>query len=178
MVVWFVTIGVLGVARARCRIPQRACGAINPAHAVRTSSSANGMHGFLVLGSVFLVVTGGEALYADMGHFGKRPIRLAWFAHRAAGVDAELLRAGRAAARGTRRHAEQPFYLLAPPGCCYPLVALATIAAVIASQALISAVFSLTRQAVQLGYSPALEHPAHVGRRRWGRSTSSRSTGR
>src|SRR5690606_16099733 len=107
--------------------------------------------GFLVLGSVFLVVTGGEALYADMGHFGKRPIRLTWFGVVLPALllnyfgQGALLIADPAAAR-------HPFFLMAPPWAMLPLVALATLAAVIASQAVISGAFSLTRQAVQLGY--------------------------
>ena len=116
----------------------------------------NRYHGFVVLGSVFLAVTGGEALYADMGHFGAGPIRLAWFGMVMPGL---LL-----------NYFGQGALLLADPGrgvvavlspgprvMVVPLVVLATVAAVIASQALISAVFSLTRQAVQLGYSPRVE---------------------
>ena len=126
----------------------------NPAHAW-DFFHRNGFHGFLVLGSVFLVVTGGEALYADMGHFGKRPIRVAWFAFVQPALLLNYFGQG-ALLLGNPKHAEQPFYLLAPDWLLYPLVALATLAAVIASQALISAVFSLTRQAVQLGYSPRM----------------------
>ena len=115
-----------------------------------------------MLGAVFLVVTGGEALYADMGHFGKRPIRFAWFALVLPALllnyfgQGALLLANPAAA-------EQPFFLLAPNWALLPLVALATAAAIIASQALISGAFSLTRQAIQLGYSPRLdiEHTSH-----------------
>ena len=130
-------------------------GAIIPTHAIRFFA-ANGMHGFLVLGSVFLVVTGGEALYADMGHFGRSPIRLAWFGIVQPGLMLNYFGQGALLLRNPQA-AEQPFYLLSPPALLLPLVVLATIAAVIASQALISAVFSLTRQAVQLGYSPRLE---------------------
>jgi KUP system potassium uptake protein len=126
--------------------------AINPFYAVRFFVE-NGVRGFLVLGAVFLVVTGGEALYADMGHFGPRPIRLAWFGLvlpalllNYFGQGALLLRHPAAA--------ETLFYHLAPPWGLYPLVLLATLATVIASQAVISGAFSLTRQAVQLGYSP------------------------
>ena len=121
------------------------------------SSSRNGRHGFLVLGSVFLVVTGGEALYADMGHFGARPIRHRLVRARAARAAAELLRAGRAAARATRRRPRTPSTAWRRAWALYPLVVLATVATVIASQALISGAFSLTRQAVQLGYSPRVQ---------------------
>jgi len=153
MVVWFVTIGALGL-RSLVQNPE-VLGAIVPTHAIHFFA-ANGMHGFLVLGSVFLVVTGGEALYADMGHFGRAPIRLAWFAIVQPGLMLNYFGQGALLLRNPQA-AEQPFYLLSPPALLLPLVVLATIAAVIASQALISAVFSLTRQAVQLGYSPRLE---------------------
>ena len=131
-------------------------GAVNP----RTPSRFfrdNGWHGFAVLGAVFLAVTGGEALYADMGHFGKPadPPRLV--RARAAGAAAQLLRAGRAAAASIRDGRHQPFFLLAPSWALLPLVGLATAAAIIASQALISGAFSLTRQAIQLGYAPRLD---------------------
>ena len=109
-----------------------------------------------MLGAVVLVVTGGEALYADMGHFGKRPIRLAWFVLVLPALllnyfgQGALLLADPAAAAN-------PFFLLAPAWATLPLVALATAAAIIASQALISGAFSLTRQAVQLGYCPRVD---------------------
>ncbi|HTH45966.1 MAG TPA: KUP/HAK/KT family potassium transporter, partial [Candidatus Limnocylindria bacterium] len=150
MLVWFIEISVLGVGGI-LQDP-RVLRAINPLHAVRFFAENGGM-GFAVLGSVFLVVTGGEALYADMGHFGKKPIRIAWFA---VVLPALLLNYfGQGALLIARPHAaEQPFFLLAPSWALYPLVALATAAAIIASQALISGAFSLTRQAVQLGYWP------------------------
>ncbi len=116
----------------------------------------NGLIGFLTLGAVVLCVTGAEALYADMGHFGRRPIRAAWFfvglpalLLNYFGQGALLLRDGSAAAN--------PFFRLIPEPMLYPMVALATIAAIIASQALISGAFSLTQQAMQLGYSPRLK---------------------
>ena len=141
--------------------------AVNPMHAVRLLRCATASHGFLVLGAVFLVVTGGEALYADMGHFGERPIRLAWFMRRAAGAAAQLLRPGRAADRQSAAPRDNPFFRLAPAWALYPLVALATVATVIASQAVISGAFSLTRQAVQLGYCPRVEidhtSPGEIG---------------
>ena len=138
--------------RLACRASPEILASVDPRHAVRFFAH-NGSHGFLILGSVFLVVTGGEALYADMGHFGRRPIRIAWFAIvlpalllNYFGQGALLLREPAAAAN--------PFYHLAPSWALYPLVALATAAAVIASQAIISGAFSLTWQAVQLGLLP------------------------
>ena len=135
--------------------------AVDPRHAV-SFFREHGWHGFAVLGAVFLVVTGGEALYADMGHFGKRPIRFAWFTLVLPALllnyfgQGALLLANPAAA-------EQPFFLLAPGWALLPLVGLATAAAIIASQALISGAFSLTQQAIQLGYCPRLdiEHTSH-----------------
>jgi KUP system potassium uptake protein len=126
--------------------------AVNPWHAV-SFFLRDGVRGFLILGAVVLVVTGAEALYADMGHFGKRPIRLAWFTVVLPALvlnyfgQGALLLADPAAARN-------PFYSLVPGWALYPMVAVATAAAVVASQALISGAFSLTRQAVQLGYCP------------------------
>jgi KUP system potassium uptake protein len=153
MVVWFVTIAVLGVVWL-LRAPVVVT-AFNPVHAV-TFFRAHGLHGFAVLGAVFLVVTGGEALYADMGHFGKRPIRLAWFGLVLPALLLNYFGQG-ALLLLNPAAAEQPFFLLAPSWALYPLVALATAAAIIASQALISGAFSLTRQAIQLGYCPRLD---------------------
>lgn len=153
MVIWFVVIAVLGVSW----IPRApvVLTAVDPRHAV-TFFQENRLHGFAVLGAVFLVVTGGEALYADMGHFGKRPIRVAWFG---LVLPALLLNYfGQGALLLTNADAvHQPFFLLAPDWALIPLVVLATAAAIIASQALISGAFSLTRQAIQLGYSPRLD---------------------
>ena len=153
MVIWFVVIALLGISWI-AREPA-VLSAVNPAHAV-AFFRANGWHGFAVLGAVFLVVTGGEALYADMGHFGKRPIRLAWFS---LVLPALLLNYfGQGALLLTNAGAApQSFFLLAPSWGLLPLVALATAAAIIASQALISGAFSLTRQAIQFGYSPRLD---------------------
>jgi KUP system potassium uptake protein len=159
MVMWFITIAVLGLVWLT-REPA-VLRAIDPRHAVAFFRD-HGWHGFAVLGAVFLVVTGGEALYADMGHFGKRPIRFAWFALVLPALllnyfgQSALILANPAAA-------QQPFFLLAPGWALVPLVALATAAAIIASQALISGAFSLTQQAIQLGYSPRLdiEHTSH-----------------
>jgi KUP system potassium uptake protein len=159
MVAWFITIAVLGIVwLARQPVVLTA---IDPRHAIAFFRE-HGWHGFAVLGAVFLVVTGGEALYADMGHFGKRPIRFAWFS---LVLPALLLNYfGQGALLLTNpAAAEQPFFLLAPSWALLPLVALATAAAIIASQALISGAFSLTQQAIQLGYCPRLdiEHTSH-----------------
>jgi KUP system potassium uptake protein len=153
MVAWFVVIAALGIYWL-VREPV-VLTAIDPRHAY-SFFRLHGWHGFAVLGAVFLVVTGGEALYADMGHFGKRPIRIAWFALVLPALllnyfgQSALLLENPAAA-------QQPFFLLAPGWALLPLVVLATAAAIIASQALISGAFSLTRQAIQLGYSPRLD---------------------
>ncbi len=153
MVLWFVAIGALGVSWIVS--DTHVLAAFNPTHAVGFLVG-NGWHGFVVLGAVFLVVTGGEALYADMGHFGRRPIRIAWFALVLPGLLLNYLGQG-AMLLSHPEMASSPFYLMAPSWALYPLVVLATMAAVIASQALISGVFSLTRQAVQLGYCPRLD---------------------
>lgn len=151
--VWFIVLAVLGLWWIT-RQPQ-VLAAVNPLRGL-DFFARNGWPGFLVLGSVFLVVTGGEALYADMGHFGKAPIRLAWFA---VVLPALLLNYfGQGALLIEQEHAvENPFYHMAPSWALYPVVILATAATVIASQALITGAFSLTRQAVQLGYLPRLE---------------------
>ena len=152
MIVWFMTIAALGV-RWIVEEPH-VFESFDPRHAVQFFA-ANGWHGFVVLGSVFLVVTGGEALYADMGHFGRRPIRLAWFCLVFPALILNYLGQG-ALLLTDPAAATNPFYLLAPRWALFPLVALATSAAVIASQALITGAYSLTRQAIQLGYSPRL----------------------
>jgi KUP system potassium uptake protein len=152
MVVWFVSIAALGIPWI-IREPH-VLSAFNPLHAARFFWE-NGWHGFVVLGAVFLVLTGGEAIYADMGHFGRRPIRIAWFTLVLPALLLNYLGQG-AMLLTAPENASAPFYLLAPRWAVYPLVALATAAAVIASQALISGAFSLTRQAIQLGYCPRL----------------------
>lgn len=116
----------------------------------------SGWHGVTVMGSVFLVVTGGEALYADMGHFGRKPIRLAWFALVFPALLLNYFGQG-AFVLSNPAGAAHPFFMMAPSWTLYPLVGLAAMATVIASQALISGAFSLTRQAVQFGYSPRVE---------------------
>jgi len=154
MVLWFVTIAALG-ARQVVRTPD-ILGALSPHHAVRFSLE-HGMHAFRLLGSVVLAVTGGEALYADMGHFGRRPIRLAWLALVFPSLLLCYLGQG-ALLLATPSASAQPFFSMVPQGpAVYALVALAAPATVIASQALISGVFSLTRQAIQLGYFPRVQ---------------------
>ena len=153
MLVWFASIAALGIP-AIARHPE-VLAAVNPMHAVHFFR-ANGMHGFLILGAVVLCVTGSEALYADMGHFGRRPIRIAWFWLVFPALLANYF--GQGALLLARGHevVENPFYGLAPEWFLYPLVVIATLAAVIASQALISGAFSLAQQAIQLGFSPRM----------------------
>lgn len=157
MVLWFAVLAALGV-KAIWQNPG-VLAALDPRYALRFFL-ANGFQGFLALGAVVLCLTGAEALYADLGHFGRRPIRLAWFT---LAFPALLLNyAGQAAvllAEGSA--ATNPFYALVPRVLLYPVVALATVAAIIASQALISGAFSLTRQAIQFGYLPRL-HIVHT----------------
>jgi KUP system potassium uptake protein len=148
--VWFAVIGLLGLHNISDR--PDVFGAINPAYAV-TFFLDNHWEGFVVLGSVFLVVTGGEALYADMGHFGPRPIRVTWFALVLPCLLLNYL--GQGALLLERPHAAaHPFYRMAPGWALIPLVVLATMATCIASQAVISGAFSLSRQAVMLNYLP------------------------
>lgn len=156
--VWFFCIALLGVPFI---IKQpKVLSSFNPWHAVEFFQQ-NGTKGFVVLASVFLAVTGGEALYADMGHFGRRPIRLAWFSVVLPALMINYLGQGAlllgAPNSEVERLSANPFYNLAPSWALYPLVILATAAAVIASQALISGAFSLTMSAIQLGYCPRLE---------------------
>lgn len=151
--VWFVSIAAVAVPWILKR--PEVLAALNPVHAIAFFFH-NGLHGALVLGAVVLCITGGEALYADMGHFGKKPIRMAWFMVvfpaliiNYFGQGALLLEMGGEAVKN-------PFYALVPKTLLYPMIGLATCATVIASQALISGAFSLTHQATQLGYLPRL----------------------
>ena len=153
MLAWFSAIGVFGVMEI-AREPG-ILRAINPIYGARFFAE-NGLIGFLTLGAVVLVVTGAEALYADMGHFGRRPIRSAWFVVALPALLANYFGQGALLLRDSSA-ASNPFYRLVPPPLLYPMVALATVAAIIASQALISGAFSLTQQAMQLGYSPRLK---------------------
>lgn len=129
--------------------------ALNPAHAVHFFLG-NGWHGFFVLGAVFLAITGCEALYADMGHFGTKPIQVTWFALVLPALVLNYFGQG-TLVLSKPAAIENPFYMLAPSWAVLPMVALETAAACIASQAVISGAFSLTRQAVQLGFCPRLE---------------------
>ena len=160
ILVWFASIAVLGVRGIL--LEPGILWAMLPGHAVRFFAE-NGWHGFLVLGAVVLVITGGEALYADMGHFGKRPIRLAWLAVAMPALLLNYMGQGALLLRDPSA-ARNPFYLLAPEWALYPMIAISTAAAIVASQALISGSFSLTRQAVQLGYSPrvTIRHTSSV----------------
>ena len=150
MAIWFVSIALLGIRGIM--LEPGVLRAINPWHGMEFLFR-DGLSGFLILGSVVLVITGAEALYADMGHFGRRPIRLTWFW---AVLPCLLLNYfGQSALLLVRPEAAgYPFYAMVPSWGLYPMVGIATAAAVVASQALISGAFSLTRQAVQLGYSP------------------------
>jgi KUP system potassium uptake protein len=150
MLVWFAIIALLGISWL-VREPSVLV-AVNPIHAFRFFAR-NGLQGFFVLGGVFLVATGGEALYADMGHFGELPIQIDWFSIVAPSLLLNYFGQG-ALLLHNPEASRNPFYHMAPDWALYPLVILATIATVIASQAVISGAFSLTRQAVQLGYLP------------------------
>ena len=150
--VWFVTLatlGVFGIVHAPGVLR-----AVSPLHGAEFFVR-NGAGGFLVLGSVFLVVTGGEALYADMGHFGIKPIRLTWFVLVLPALVLNYFGQGAAILDDPTKLAH-PFFLMAPAWALYPLVAMATAATIIASQAVISGAFPLTRQAIQLGYLPRM----------------------
>lgn len=153
MGVWFATIALLGISQILHH--PGIVAAVNPEYAA-SFMMHHGWHAFVLLGAVVLVVTGGEALYADMGHFGKKPIQLAWFC---VVLPALLLNYfGQSALMlSDPAAATNPFYLMVPSWCLFPMVLLATCATVIASQAVISGVFSLTRQAIQLGFAPRME---------------------
>jgi KUP system potassium uptake protein len=150
MALWFVTIAALGIYEVA--MAPEILKAVNPMYGIELFRQ-HSRKAFVLLGAVVLVVTGGEALYADMGHFGARPIRLAWFYLVLPALLLNYFGQGALILRDPSG-ASNPFFNLAPRMMLYPLVALATMAAIIASQALISGAFSLTQQAVQLGYSP------------------------
>jgi KUP system potassium uptake protein len=152
MVVWFTTLAVLGVFGI-AREPA-VFAALNPWSGAEFFAR-HGFAGVLVLGSVFLVVTGGEALYADMGHFGKRPIQMAWFVLVLPALLLNYFGQG-ALLLVDEQAVENPFFHLAPDWATIPLVVLSTVATVVASQALISGSFSLSVQAVQMGYLPRM----------------------
>ena len=153
MVVWFTTLGVLGLVQIVGN--PGVLRAVNPVYGAHFFAD-NGMTGFLALGSVFLVVTGGEALYADMGHFGHRPIGIGWFAFVLPGLLLNYFGQG-ALLIANPEAIDNPFYRMAPSWGTIPLLVLATAATVIASQALISGAFSLTMQASQFGYLPRMK---------------------
>lgn len=151
--VWFVVIALLGIPHIAAH--PEVLGAVSPHHALRFIFQHPGTT-FILLGALVLCVTGTEALYADMGHFGKKPIRLAWFSLVMPALLVNYFGQG-AMLLYTPEAVENPFYLMAPGWALVPLVILATAATVIASQALLSAAFSVTKQAIQLGYLPRME---------------------
>ena len=163
MLIWFAAIGLMGVAGIwRAPIVLEA---INPIYAFTFLLHAGPVIAFAVLGAAFLAVTGGEAMYADMGHFGAAPIRLGWFALVLPCLTLNYFgQGGLLLADPTAL--ENPFFLLAPDWAHYPLVLFATLATIIASQAIISGAFSLTQQAIQLGFLPRMtvQHTASLAR--------------
>jgi KUP system potassium uptake protein len=160
MLLWFVAIGVAG-GRFILHRPEVLL-AVSPHHAIEFLAR-NGLHGFLLLGSVVLCITGGEALYADMGHFGRTPIRVAWSAVVFPGLLLNYFGQGALFLEQGARVSNGFYDLVSDTPVLLPMVILATMAAIIASQALISGAFSLTHQAVQLGYLPRVSvvHTSH-----------------
>ncbi|MBU2538808.1 MAG: potassium transporter Kup [Proteobacteria bacterium] len=163
MLIWFSMLAVLGIAQI-VSCPQVLV-AVFPWHGI-SFLIENKVHGFIVLGAVFLAVTGAEAIYADMGHFGKRPIQLVWFLIAFPALVLNYF--GQGALLLVRpEEAYHPFYALVPNWAMIPMVLLATCATIIASQAVITGSFSLTRQAIQLGYLPRLPithtSSSHIG---------------
>lgn len=152
MAVWFCMLGLLG-ALSIAKTPE-VLGALDPSHAFFFVVQYPGLS-FVILGAVFLALTGGEALYADMGHFGKRPIRIAWFSLVFPALTLNYLGQGALVLRDPEA-IRNPFYLLAPDDLLWPMVILSTMATVIASQATISGAFSVARQATRLGFLPRL----------------------
>jgi KUP system potassium uptake protein len=153
MVLWFVAIGLLGLWQVAQN--PKIFFALNPYHGIKLLA-ADPFKGFILLGAVVLAVTGAEALYADMGHFGRRPVRIAWFSFVVPSLVLNYFGQGALLLRDPSA-LENPFYRLAPAWALYPMVILAAAATVIASQAVISGAFSMTRQAVQLGYLPRFQ---------------------
>ncbi len=152
MVLWFGVLGLLGTLSI-LQHPQ-ILAALLPIHAVHFFV-AHGTASFLILGAVVLSITGAEALYADMGHFGRRPIQLIWFAYVLPALVLNYFGQG-ALLLANPEAVRNPFYMLAPEWALYPMIGLATAATVIASQAVISGAFSVTRQVIQMGYAPRL----------------------
>jgi KUP system potassium uptake protein len=153
MLLWFIVIGVLGL-RGIIGAPS-ILGALSPHYALMYLAQSSPWIGFAVLGAAFLALTGAEAMYADMGHFGALPIRLGWFAVVFPALVLNYLGQG-ALLLADPGAVENPFYLLAPGWAHYPMVAFATVATVIASQSIISGAYSLTQQAIQLGFLPRM----------------------
>ncbi|NBX16814.1 MAG: potassium transporter Kup [Proteobacteria bacterium] len=151
--IWFIVLGLLGVSKIIDN--PTVLSAMNPYYAMQFFTE-NGARGYVILGTIFLTVTGGEALYADMGHFGKFPIRVGWFSLVLPCLLLNYFGQG-ALLLNDPAAVENPFYKMVPLWALYPTVVLATMATVIASQALISGVFSLTKQAIQLGYFPRMK---------------------
>ncbi len=161
MIVWFLVLGTLGL-RSILDHPG-ILAALNPWQAVHFFA-VNQFHGFLVLGAVVLCITGGEALYADMGHFGRLPIRMSWYGMVLPGLVLNYYGQGALLLQHPELVNVNPFYALVPKSFLYPMVALATLATIIASQAMISGVYSLTQQAIQLGFTPRM-HIVHTSER-------------
>ena len=153
MLIWFATLALVGLVNLMAA-PQIVA-ALNPIHAIAFGMN-NGWLAFIALGAVVLALTGGEALYADMGHFGAKPIRLTWYTFVLPALTLNYLGQG-ALLLSDPSAISNPFYLLFPPWALYPAVGLATAATVIASQAVISGVFSMTKQAIQLGFLPRMQ---------------------
>ncbi len=151
MLVWFFAIGAIGLRWIL--VEPAVLQAVDPRFGI-SFLAHHGIHGFLIVGLVFLVVTGGEALYADMGHFGKKPIRIAWFTIALPGLLLNYFGQGALMMSSPPGSVSNPFYAMVDGPLLIPMLVLATMAAIIASQALISGVFSLTRQAMQLGFWP------------------------
>ncbi len=152
MLIWFSTLALLGILNILHN--PSVLTALNPIHAIHFMV-AHKLGAFLSLGGVVLALTGAEALYADMGHFGRQPIQLAWFWLVLPALTLNYFGQGALLLQDTKSIAN-PFYLLAPPWALYPMIVLATIATIIASQAVISGAYSITKQAMQLGYSPRM----------------------
>ena len=163
MLLWFTVLATLGILQI-LREPQ-ILAALAPWHGL-TFLATNKLHGFIVLGAVFLVTTGAEALYADMGHFGRKPVRITWLLVALPALVLNYFGQG-ALLLAHPEASHHPFYALVPEWAMIPMVLLATMATIIASQALITGSFSLTRQAIQLGYLPRLRvthtSSAHMG---------------
>ena len=163
MLLWFGTLGVLGVLSIMENVS--ILNALNPIYAIKFFATSPWI-AFVALGAVVLAVTGAEALYADMGHFGRYPIRLAWFGFVLPALILNYFGQGALILKNPET-VKNPFYLLAPEWMLFPLIILATMAAVIASQAVITGAFSVSRQALQLGYLPRM-HVEHTSESQMG----------